>query len=193
MNGKSYGRIGKSNETHQQRYRLMWNNVIYQPGELKVVAYNEQGIAVDEKIVRTSGKAHHLEVHANHSEIASDGKDLAYITVRAVDKDGNLCPFDGRLVRFEMKGAGVYRASANGDPTCVDLFHLPKMHLFSGQLTAIVQAGVQPGQIEFKANADGLKSGSVCISVVSKLKYRFIICTMRYPFVIGRSEGIIFL
>ncbi len=168
VNGKSYGRIGKSNETHQQRYRLMWNNVIYQPGELKVVAYNEQGIAVDEKIVRTSGKAHHLEVHANHSEIASDGKDLAYITVRAVDKDGNLCPFDGRLVRFEMKGAGVYRASANGDPTCVDLFHLPKMHLFSGQLTAIVQAGVQPGQIEFKANADGLKSGSVCISVVSK-------------------------
>lgn len=168
VNGKSYGRLTKSNETLQHRYRLMWHNVTYEPGELKVVAYNKQGNKVDEKVVRTAGKPHHLEVVANHKSLVADGKDLAYITVRVVDKDGNLCPHDGRLVEFDVKGAGKYRASANGDATSLDLFHLPHMHLFSGQLTAIVQAGEKAGSIEFKAKAKGLKPGLVIIPTLPK-------------------------
>ena len=77
VNGKSYGRLTKSNETLQHRYRLMWHNVTYQPGELKVVAYDKQGNKVDEKVVRTAGKPHHLEVVANHKSLVADGKDLA--------------------------------------------------------------------------------------------------------------------
>ncbi|MGV8828327.1 MAG: glycoside hydrolase family 2 TIM barrel-domain containing protein [Breznakibacter sp.] len=168
VNGKSYGRLAKSNETLQHRYRLMWHNVTYQPGELKVVAYDKQGNKVDEKVVRTAGKPHHLEVVANHTSLVADGKDLAYITVRVVDKDGNLCPHDGRLVEFEVKGAGIFRASANGDATSLDLFHLPHMHLFSGQLTAIVQAGENAGSIQFKVKAKGLKPGLVIIPTLPK-------------------------
>ncbi len=168
VNGKSYGRLSKSSETLQNRYRLMWNNVTYQPGELKVVAYDALGNRVDEKIVRTAGKPDHLEVIANHTLLTADGKDLAYLTVRVVDKDGNLCPHDGRLVQFEVKGAGSYRASANGDATCLDLFHLPQMHLFSGQLTAIVQAGDKAGLIQFKATAKGVKPGLITIRCESR-------------------------
>ena len=83
-----------------------------------------------------------------------------------VDKDGNLCPSDGRLVKFGTTGkGGGYRASANGDPTCLDLFHLPQMHLFSGKLTAIVQASKTKGEITLTASAEGVKSGSVTIKV----------------------------
>ncbi|NDV66814.1 beta-galactosidase GalB [Bacteroides sp. 224] len=161
VNGKSYGKKRKSNETLQHRYRLMWMDVVYEPGEVKVVAYDKNGKAVEEKIVRTAGKPHHLELIVDRNEITADGKDLAYITVRVVDKDGNLCPHDGRLVNFSVKGAGKYRAAANGDATSLDLFHLPQMHAFSGQLTAIVQAGELAGTIHFEAKAKGLKSGKI--------------------------------
>ena len=165
VNGKSYGRQSKSDATLQNRYRLMWMNTVYQPGELKVVAYDDNGKAVEEKIIRTAGKPHHIELTADRTELTADGKDLAYITVRVVDQDGNLCPHDGSLLAFTVTGAGKYRAAANGDPTCLDLFHLPQMHAFSGQLTAIVQAGEKAGIISLEAKAKGLKSGKINIEV----------------------------
>ena len=84
-----------------------------------------------------------------------------------MDKDGNLCPTDGRLASFQTEGkGGSYRASANGDPTCLDLFHLPQMHFFSGKLTVILQASETPGALTLTVSAPGLKSGS--LKVVSR-------------------------
>lgn len=177
VNGKSYGKQRKLDAKAalslkekdalwlQRRYRLMWMDVPYEPGELKVVAYDKNGRPAEEKIVRTAGKPHHLEVVADRMQLTADGKDLAYLTVRVVDKDGNLCPADNRLVTFSVKGAGTYRAAANGDATCLDLFHLPRMHAFSGQLTAIVQTGTEAGQLVFEAKAKGLKSAKLTLDV----------------------------
>ena len=180
VNGKSYGKQhkltaeeskaiqGKDALALQRRYRLMWMDVPYEPGEVKVVAYDASGKIAEEKVVRTAGKPHHLEVVADRLQLTADGKDLAYITVRVVDKDGNLCPSDSRLVNFTVKGAGHYRAAANGDATSLDLFHLPKMPAFSGQLTAIVQTAEQPGEIVFEAKAKGVKSGKVVLRSVTE-------------------------
>lgn len=177
VNGKSYGKQRKLDAKAalslkekdalwlQRRYRLMWMDVPYEPGELKVVAYDKDGRPAEEKIVRTAGKPHHLEVVADRMQLTADGKDLAYLTVRVVDKDGNLCPADNRLVTFSVKGAGTFRAAANGDATCLDLFHLPRMHAFSGQLTAIVQTGTEAGQLVFEAKAKGLKSAKLTLDV----------------------------
>lgn len=166
INGKSYGRQTKhKNGTVENRYRLMWHDAVYQPGEVRVVAYDEQGNPVAEKTVRTAGKPHHIELVTDRSSLQADGKDLAYVTLRIVDKDGNLCPNDGRLVSFKVKGAGKYRASANGDPTCLDLFHKPEMHAFGGMLTVIVQSGEKAGEIELQATAKGIKTGTIRIPV----------------------------
>lgn len=166
INGKSYGRQTKRKDgTVENRYRLMWYDAIYQPGEVKVVAYDEQGNPAAEKTVRTAGKPHHIELVMDRTSLQADGKDLAYVTLRIVDKDGNLCPNDGRLVSFKVKGAGKYRASANGDPTCLDLFHKPEMHAFGGMLTVIVQSGEKVGDIELQATAKGVKSGVLRIPV----------------------------
>lgn len=166
INGKSYGRQTKhKNGTVENRYRLMWHDAVYQPGEVRVVAYDEQGNPVAEKTVRTTGKPHHIELVTDRSSLQADGKDLAYVTLRIVDKDGNLCPNDGRLVSFKVKGAGKYRASANGDPTCLDLFHKPEMHAFGGMLTVIVQSGEKTGEIELQATAKGIKTGTIRIPV----------------------------
>lgn len=166
INGKSYGRQTKhKNGTVENRYRLMWHDAVYQPGEVRVVVYDEQGNPVAEKTVRTAGKPHHIELVTDRSSLQADGKDLAYVTLRIVDKDGNLCPNDGRLVSFKVKGAGKYRASANGDPTCLDLFHKPEMHAFGGMLTVIVQSGEKTGEIELQATAKGIKTGTIRIPV----------------------------
>ena len=180
VNGKSYGKQrkltadesraleGQDSLALQRRYRLMWMDVPYEPGEVKVVAYDASGKPAEEKVIRTAGKPHHLELVADRTRLSADGKDLAYITVRVVDKDGNLCPADSRMVNFSVKGAGKYRAAANGDATSLDLFHLPKMPAFSGQLTAIVQSGEQAGEIVFEARAKGLKSGKLVLYTSEK-------------------------
>ena len=176
VNGQSQGRQrkltatqskaleGKDSLALQRRFRLIWDSVKYEPGELKVVAYDAMGKVADTKIVRTAGKPHHLELVPDRTSLQADGKDLAYITVRIVDKDGNLCPADNRLVRFTVKGAGSFRAAANGDATCLDLFHLPRMHAFSGQLTAIVQSKKLEGEIEIEVRALGVRPARIVLN-----------------------------
>ncbi len=149
----------------QKRYRLMWMDTKYEAGVVKVVAYDNNGKAVAEKEIRTAGKPYALRL-TTHKETAfsPNGKDLAYITIEAVDKDGNLCPNVNDLVTFSVKGVGSYRAAANGDPTCTDVFHLPKMHLFNGKLVVIVQSGEQKGKTTLKAQSKRLKGEITIIS-----------------------------
>ncbi len=159
LNGRSLGVREKCDSTVQHRFRLMWNNVRYEPGELTVVAYDSEGNKAMQKSVRTAGEPYALELIPARESITADGKDLLYVTVRIVDKDGNLCPLDSRKVRFDVSGAGSFRAVANGDPTCLELFHIPEMSAFGGMLTAIVQSSEQPGRITLTASANGLRDG----------------------------------
>ena len=165
VNGKSYGRKSKNLDSLDSRYRLIWMDVVYEPGELKVIAYNEDNIVVEEKTVRTAGKPYSIELIPDRTSLNADGKDLAYVNVRIVDKEGNLCPHDSRMIQFSVKGEGKYRASANGNPTCLELFHLPQMSVFNGQLTTIVQSGEKSGELVLEAKAKGLRTGIVKINI----------------------------
>ena len=166
LNGKSLGVREKCDSTLQHRFRLMWNDVRYEPGELTVVAYDSEGNKAMQKSIRTAGEPYALELIPARESITADGKDLLYVTVRIVDRDGNLCPLDSRKVRFDVSGAGEFRAVANGDPTCLELFHLPEMSAFGGMLTVIVQSQEKAGRITLKASADGLRDGVMKIKSV---------------------------
>ncbi len=163
VNGKSYGKREKNDSTLQNRYRLMWMNVKYEPGVVKVVAYDQKGKAAAEETVRTAGKPYWLVLTADRTRLLSDGKDLAFINVKVTDRDGNPCPTDQRLVKFSVEGSGKFKATANGDPTSLDPFQINQMHLFNGQLTAIVQSGDNAGEIIFHAKAPGLKEGTIML------------------------------
>ena len=165
LNGKSQGIRHKDDSTTLTRYRLMWDDVRYEPGELRVVAYDAQGRAAAEKSIRTAGKAYRIELTPDRRWIAADGEDLSYINVRIVDKDGNPLPADSREIRFKVSGAGSFRAVANGDPTSLESFQEPHMHLFSGQLTLIVQSAKQEGTIKVEATANGVKAAECFIRV----------------------------
>lgn len=178
INGKSQGRRAKdlsvtiddSSDSissaafkRQQRYRLMWMDTKYEPGTVKVVAYDKEGKAVAEKEMRTAGKPHHIELIPDRSQIKADGKDLSFVTVRIVDKDGNLCPLAENEIRFKVKGAGSYRAGANGNPASLESFQLPEMKVFSGMMTAIISSEEKPGKITLEAVGKGLVKGVLTI------------------------------
>ena len=148
-------------EKAMERFRLMWNDVTYQPGEIKVVAYDADGKAVAEKAVRTAGKASAIRLTPDREVLKADGEDLCYVNVSLVDKDGNPVPADSRLVKVKVTGAGSFKAIANGDPTCLEPFQQPQMHLFSGQLTVLVQAASQPGDITVEVSGKGVKKATL--------------------------------
>ncbi|MDR1557722.1 MAG: DUF4982 domain-containing protein [Tannerellaceae bacterium] len=145
----------------QKRYRLMWMDTRYTPGTLKVVAYDKDGQAVAEQEVHTAGKPHHIELTADRNHLTANGKDLSFINVRVVDKEGNLCPGAAHLIKFNVRGAGAYRAAANGNPVSLESFQKPQMQVFSGQLTAIVQTTEQRGPIVFEASAAGIAKAEI--------------------------------
>lgn len=147
----------------QKRYRLMWMDTKYEPGALKVVAYDSQGNAVAEKEVRTAGTPYRIELSADRNNIKADGKDLSFINVKIIDKEGNFVPTEDRQINFKVKGTGTYKAAANGNPASLESFQATHMKLFSGQLTAIVQANDKSGEIVFEANAKGVKGAKIII------------------------------
>ena len=165
INGKSQGVREKNDSTLQTRYRLMWNETRYEPGEVKVVAYDANGNEAETKIIRTAGKPHHLVATPNRSELSANGEDLMYITIQVADKDGNIVPTDTRKVKFNVKGAGSFEATANGDPTCLLPFQNPEMKLFAGAATAIVRSSKTPGTIKFTVSAPGVRDAVLSIPV----------------------------
>ena len=176
VNGQSQGvrtKAAPSGKTPElgrramERYRLMWDEVIYRPGEIRVVAYDADGKKAMEKVVRTAGKASAIKLSAARNILDANGEDISFINVSLTDKDGNPVPVDNRLVNVKVSGAGSFRAMANGDPTCLEPFHKPQMHLFSGQLTVLVQSGNEPGNITVEVSSKGLKTAVVTLKTVT--------------------------
>lgn len=161
LNGKSLGVQTKSKETHQDRYRLMWMDVKYEPGTLKVVALDKDGNPAAEKEIKTAGKPYQLILDPDVKTLKANGEDIAFVTVSVVDKKGIPCPTATHQLDFKVTGAGEYRAACNGDATSLELFHLPTMKLFSGKLVVLVKSTENPGDIKLKVSGKGLKSAEV--------------------------------
>ena len=161
VNGKSQGRIKKDPTANQviynpeakgqndellNRYRLRWNNVVYQPGELKVVAYDSKGRKAAEKTVKTAGTPTTLELTSDREWLPAKADALAFITVSLTD-GATLIPDADDQLTFSVSGAGTFRGVCNGDATSLEPFTEPQMKLFNGQLVVVVQASKMPGNL----------------------------------------------
>ncbi len=164
VNGKSQGRKSFDKSSRLDRYRLRWNDVVYEPGELKVVAYDESGNEAETQTINTAGEPNHLELTADRSVISSKGHDLSFVTVTMKDKDGNTCPTADNELTFKVSGSGVFRAACNGDATSLVTFNSARMPLFNGQLVVIVE-GNDKGTATLTVSADGLPEATIPITV----------------------------
>ncbi|MBD2757188.1 glycoside hydrolase family 2 protein [Spirosoma sp. BT704] len=171
LNGQSLGRKKKN----EFEYRLRWDDVNYQPGELKVVAYKKGGKWAEE-IVRTTDKAAKLLASVDHTKIKADGEDLAFITVKITDKNGRMIPDANNRVSFRLQGPGEIVATDNGDPANLVSFASHERQAYHGMVLVIIRAKKGTGgRLSLTAKADGLAptqlevySESLCLTCTRK-------------------------
>jgi beta-galactosidase len=163
LNGKSLGRQKKG----PLQYRLIWADVNYEPGTLKVVAYkNGSQWATNE--VKTTGAPEQILMQADRLKIAADGLDLSYITVKIADKDGLLVPRSKNHLSFAIDGPGEIVATDNGDATSFEPFQAPEHNAYNGLALVIVRSKPgQSGSFTLKATSDGLKPAEINLRGVS--------------------------
>ena len=154
VNGKSQGRVRKDASRRLDRYRLRWNDVVYEPGEIKVVTYDADGKKIGEDVRQTAGAPSQIVLSVECSErdgqLKATGRDLAFVTVSLADKNGVFVPTAADELTFEVSGAGSFEAVCNGDATSLESFKQPKMKLFSGKLVLVVRGSSHPGDIIVK-------------------------------------------
>jgi len=161
LNGKSLGKKKKG----QYEYRLRWDNVVYQPGELKVIAYKNGVKWAEDKMV-TTGKAVQLSASADRQSLLANGSDLVFITVRVEDKNSLLVPRSSNLVNFSIQGPGKIIAVDNGDATSHDPFQATYRKAYNGMCLVIVKADKgAAGTFTIKAESKGLKGASVTVKI----------------------------
>ena len=166
LNGKSLGKKCKVPDSTNSisRFRLMWNDVVYQPGELKAIAYKE-GAVLGEDIVKTAGEPFELRLTPDRKKIGSGGMDLSYITIEAYDIEGNLCPLADNKIDITFKGPGRIAGVDNGNPQSMEPFQVNSVKLFYGKAMLIAGSGFKKGTLEITVNSDGLKKAVAGIEV----------------------------
>ncbi len=171
VNGKSYGKRTFGDKSggamgELERYRLMWNDVVYEPGEVKAVAYDADGNTAAEKIVRTAGKPHYIALSTDRASIAADGDDLAYITASVVDEKGTVCPLADNRLYFSVTGDGELLTTDNGDQRETESFARHDKKVLAGYCVACVRSiKDQPGKLTLTVKADGLIGVAMDIEV----------------------------
>jgi beta-galactosidase len=146
------------------KYRLRWNDVVYEPGELKAVAYKE-GRPIGEAVTRTAGPLAAIRLTPDRRDLAATGEDLSYILVEAVDEKGALCPLADNAVRFEIQGPAEIAGVGNGNPLSLEPFQSDRRKLFHGKAMLIVRTREgKAGEIRVTAHSEGLAEGTASLS-----------------------------
>lgn len=166
LNGKSLGKKWKNptSEKAIERFRLMWNDVTYQPGELKAVAYKE-GEVIGEETIKTAGEPYQIRLTPDRSTIHANGMDLSYILVEALDKDGNLCPLATNKMELSITGPGHIAGVGNGNPQSFDPFQANYVNLFYGKAMIIVGSGFEKGTVTLNVTSGSLTKDTKQIKV----------------------------
>ena len=157
VNGKSQGVKKKTGED----LHVMWR-VKFEPGTVKAVS-RKNGKVVLTREIHTAGVPAKIELTADRNAIKADGSDLSFITVKILDKDGNVVPDADNRVNFNIAGQGSIAGVDNGDPVNHDSFKANYRKAFHGMALAIVKAKDKAGNITFTATAEGLKSATLVI------------------------------
>ena len=145
------------------KYRLRWNDVVYEPGELKAVAYKD-GSEIGQAIMRTAGGPAAIRLTPDRKELNVTGEDLCYILVEALDEKGTLCPSAENLIRFKAEGPAEIAGVGNGNPLSLEPFQANSRKLFYGKAMLILRTREgQAGQVHVTAEGDGLTAANVTL------------------------------
>jgi beta-galactosidase len=160
VNGESKGKKQKK----EGEYRFRWHDIIYQPGKIKALGFDENGKELCEKEILTAGPAAKILLEMDRDIIHADGEDLSFVNVKITDQDGNLCPHADNLVTFDIQGDGKLAAVGNGNPTSLESYIEPRRKAFHGLCLLIVKSTTKSGEIHVTASSSGLEAASAVIN-----------------------------
>ncbi len=147
-------------------FRLRWNDVLYEPGELQAVAYRN-GKRIGSAVVSTAGEPAAIRLTPDRTRLTASGDDLCYVLVEAIDEDGTVCPLAENLVHFQVRGPGEIAAVGNGNPLSLEPFQADQRELFHGKAMLIVRTlREQAGDIQILAQSAGLESAQATCRAV---------------------------
>jgi beta-galactosidase len=149
-----------------ERYRLVWDDITFEPGEITVRAYDDAGNVTMSETIRTAGTPAKLELLADREVYTADGDDLCYVTVRVLDAEGNFCPKAATRLHFEAAGCGEFLASDNGDQTDTEVFPSAYRNAFSGMAVGIFRTKCGcSGELRIRVEADGMEPAMLTVKV----------------------------
>ena len=161
LNGKSLGRREKSHSYD----RLTWDDVRYEPGSLKAIAY-KNGQKWAEELVETTGKPAALQVTAEKTELKSDGTDLSFIRVAVVDSQGRVVPRSKNHLKFSVTGPAEIIATDNGDATSLLPFQLSERDAYNGLALVILRSQyMKQGKVVLTVESKGLPKQKIALKV----------------------------
>jgi len=162
INGKSQGIKKKTGD----ELHVMWR-VKYEAGTVKAVT-RKNGKVVLVKEIKTAGAPAKIILSADRNTIAANGEDLSFVTAKIIDKEGNLVPDAGNLIKFSVKGKGFIAGTDNGWQTDLTSFKSNERHSFNGLCLAVLQANNKAGQLQLTASANGLAPATIIINTNNK-------------------------
>jgi beta-galactosidase len=173
VNGTSMGVREKNADDVFERFRLIWRDVRYEPGSIRVVAYDDDRNVAAETTIETAGGPAAVRATVDRDTIAADGDDLAFVTLEFVDSDGRRCPTAADRVTVRLDGPADLLAIDNGDPTDLEPFAQANRRAFAGLALAIVRSrDGEPGRVTVTASAGRLEPGSVVVELDDGLRRR---------------------
>ena len=166
LNEKSQGKKCKNPKSNvaTERFRLMWHDVKYEPGTLKVVAYKD-GELLGENSVTTAEEPYKLRLSTDKKTLKANGKDLSYILIEALDKNGNVCPLATNFVEISIQGPGMIKGVGNGNPQSFHPFKSKNIALFYGKAMLIVGSEYESGKITVEVSTKNLKSAKTILLI----------------------------
>ena len=166
LNGKSMGMKYKNPTSRNsiERFRLMWNDIGYEQGELKAIAYKE-GTVIGESALKTAGEPYEIRLTTDRKTISDDGMDLSYIVIEAFDKNGIPCPLADNQIDFSIKGPGTIAGVGNGNPQSLEPFQANNIKLFYGKALLILRSDFKKGDVEVTATSKGLVKNTAMIKI----------------------------
>ncbi len=167
LNGVSQGKKCKDpgSAISTERFRLMWKEVVYAPGELKAVAW-KNGQMIGEARVVTTSEPVKLRLTPDRKLIHADGKDLSFILIEALDRDGNVHPLAGNRISIEVIGSGRIAGAGNGNPQSLNPFKCAKVDLFHGKAMLIIASTREEGEIQILAGSEGLEPATMTLKTL---------------------------
>ena len=145
-----------------ERFRLMWDAVPYVRDEVKVIAYKE-GVQIGESVMKYVDDPYEIKLTPDRTNITADGMDLSYITIEALDRNGNTCPLADNTINLKVEGAGTLAGVGNGNPQSMAPLQSSQIKLFYGKAMLILRSSTTKGTIQVSASSKGLLEDSASI------------------------------